>query len=340
MQQEDYEIARGLSTRVNGLTLRPLNGNDYPQFERLLNSVYGNSYSYQSLYTNSGFEKLVDRPQVISLGLFSEEDLVGHTGLYLDRIKHGILDSGLSFRNPFAARVSRKDEAKIWSRSLHHLAKFGSVMNQNVTTYHHFAQMYSERSLKSFPTGQIFNFAVGEQFSFYPSTDLPMHAVTYASPLRTIGFYPKQETAASPFKEWIDKWISSTRPSDSPNATGQTQIETFGEIVNTELSCIESDNIDRFERNHQLDFRLKILLIPAGDERLNKFLAHRFFPVGIRIGATGRISVALQKLSAFDIRLVFASFHASKIYNPFVTEMYDEWALLVKKMLRIGSFDD
>ena len=151
----------------------PLTEEDEPAFQSLLREVYGETYSYPSLYERGGVAQLIGEGRAKLWGDFDEDGrLAGHTGILYKDPRGDYVESGMSFKRPRARGVT--PDAVAWRRILADVAATHPLVHQNTTTRHPLAQRYAERHMGARAAGIIVGYAVGEHLVGWPPVDRPM----------------------------------------------------------------------------------------------------------------------------------------------------------------------
>jgi hypothetical protein len=169
--------------RSLGAVMRLLEAADEPAFQALLRTVYGDTYSYRSLYETGGVAALIGSGRASLWGDFSEAgELLSHTAFLHKDPRGDYVESGMSFRGADAGRGT--PDAVIWERLFLWLQDRCVFMHQSTTSWHPLAQRYAERYMRARPTGVIVDYAVDERLVGIPHRDGPMQALTMTSVVR------------------------------------------------------------------------------------------------------------------------------------------------------------
>ncbi len=184
------------------LDIRWLKASDEASLIELLQDCYGNSYSYQNLYSAGGFSGLWNAGQLISLGGYDlQGNLYAHTGFWLKDLGQDYLESGLSFVRPRSK--SKIDYPRLWGYLQKILAPHFAFIYQNTTTLHPFAQWHAQRYMAAKPTGLIFFYTEKEKLKGFRRLADTMHALTMTTCLRT----KEKQKSLVPSGKWGD-WLT------------------------------------------------------------------------------------------------------------------------------------
>lgn len=188
-------------------SIRLLEVADEGAFRDLLESVYGDTYSYRHLSQVGEFSKLLNAGKLMSIGEFDPcENLIGHTSLILKDPEGEFLESGGSFRKHQARGGALMAHAKFWSKLLPSLGERFTFLYQNTTTFHPLAQRYAKRLMHAIPTGIIFNYTWGEKIPALGDFDEVMHALTMLTVLKKKGL--RKQVLYLPVGCWGD-WLQA-----------------------------------------------------------------------------------------------------------------------------------
>jgi hypothetical protein len=290
------------------MAMRLLEERDEPAFVALLREVYGDTYSYRSLYEPGGTAALIRSGRAFLWGDFDEAgQLLSHTGFLCKDPRGDYLESGMSFRGA-RARTGTPD-AVVWSRLLDWLRERAVFVHQNTSTWHPLAQRYAARYMRARPTGVIVDYVVGERLVGIAHPTTPMQALTMTSVVRPDRLPPPSPPRTVPRGPW-GAWLQSVFAGLGIEAV---EIET-GAFASTL-------GIEAIERNPALDLvrrvvaraahaamdcaiddvsaRIDLLHLPC-DDRVAAYPALEragYVPVGVRPHATRPDEVVLQRLA-------------------------------------------
>jgi hypothetical protein len=291
--------------------MRLLEERDEPAFVALLREVYGETYSYRSLYEPGGTAELIRSGLAWLWGDFDEAGhLLSHTGFLCKDPRADYVESGLSFRGA-RARTGTSD-AVVWSRLLHWLHERCVFVHQNTSTWHPLAQRYAARYMRARPTGVIVDYVIGERLVGIAHPATPMQALTMTSVVRPDRLPPPSRPSFVPRGPW-GAWLRGVFES-----LGIAAIEIDDDAVAGDLA------IEAIEANPALDLarrvvaraapiemeiafagaldgvnaRVDLLHLPC-DDRMAVYPALEragYVPVGVRPHATRPDEVILQRL--------------------------------------------
>ena len=183
------------------MAMRELVAADEPALQGLLRRIYGDSYSYRSLYQPGGIAGLLASGRTALWGDFADDDraLISHTGFFWKDPRADYLESGLSLRHPHLRPVT--PDAEVWRRCFGWLDRRAAYLHQHTTTYHPLAQRYAERHMRARPAGFVIDYAIGERLAILACPDGPMHAVMMTTLLADA---PPQPAIAIPRGPWAE----------------------------------------------------------------------------------------------------------------------------------------
>jgi hypothetical protein len=293
--------------------MRLLEERDEPAFVALLREVYGETYSYRSLYEPGGMAELIRSGRAFLWGDFDEAgQLLGHSGFLCKDPRGDYVESGLSFRG--ARSRAGTPDAVAWPRLFDWLRERCVFVHQNTSTWHPLAQRYAARYMSARPTGVIVDYVVGERLVGIAHPTTPMQALTMTSVVRP-DRVPSPTTSRprlvprGPWGAWLQGVFESL---------GIAAIEIDDGAVAADLA------IEAIEQNPALDLvrrvvaraapvemeiafegaldevnaRIDLLHLPC-DDRMAAYPALEragYVPVGVRPHATRPDEVILQRL--------------------------------------------
>jgi hypothetical protein len=176
---------------------------DEPAFQGLLRRVYGDTYSYRTLYRAGGVTALITSGRAALWGDFADDDreLISHTGFFWKDPRRDYVESGMSLRHPNRRPSTPDDE--VWRRLFEWLGGDTAYLHQQTTTYHPLAQRYAERHMRALPAGFVIDYAVGEKLEALTTPAGPMHAVMMTSQLAPAHPQPAIAIPSGPWSEFV-----------------------------------------------------------------------------------------------------------------------------------------
>ncbi len=188
--------------KTSTLLVRKLTAEDELIVQKLVLSIYGETYPTKSIYKKNGYANLVNSENVVCFGQFnSVNQLIGHTGFFIN-FKKGYAVSGYSMRIKGFTRIKRSDELETWEAIFTWLSKKIKYIHQNTTTCHLLAQMYADKILKSIPTGFVFDYALGIRLTDFKNPTDSTHILTQTNMLHE----EPPKTVCVDDSKWAD-WI-------------------------------------------------------------------------------------------------------------------------------------
>ena len=325
--------------KTSTLVVRRLTAEDETAFQKLLLSIYGNTYLYKSLYKKNGYANLVNSGNVVCFGQFnSENQLIGHTGFFFN-FEKGYAISGLSMRIKGFARIKRSDELETWEAIFAWLSKKVTYVHQNTTTYHLLAQMYAHKILKSIPTGFIFDYVIGERLLDFNSPTHSMHALTQTSilheePLKTVYINDNK---------WAD-WIilcfeglnrEATKIAGEEKPFVLKQLESNAEIdIEKRVVHFDTDEAIPDMPLAKSIFRTDLIYFPCNaNYSYDMLLENEYIPVGICPNPTDNDEIVFQFIPKNRRADAISNLKEAKLFTEKAKLIIERWIELCEETI-------
>lgn len=286
------------------MTARRLDAADEPAFQRLLTTVYGDSYAYRDLYAPGGYARLLARGDVVSWGDVADDgELHSHTAFLCKDPRQSYVESGLSLRNPSLASNGRTPDHVVWEALLGEARELAPLLHQNTTTQHPLAQRYARRHMRARPTGFIVDYAVGEHIVGMPPPGGPMQALTMTTVLRddTTARPTRAPLPSTPYSNWLSgllaSWgVEAVDAAPSKDAAGLDPVE-WNSAIDLRRRAVSRASRATDATDGRAP-RTDLIHVPC-DERLAtlaELVERDYVPVGVRPQRARPVEVVLQCL--------------------------------------------
>ena len=320
------------------ITARLITKDDSEEFVKLLNRVYGDTYSYSELYSSQGYESFLEKPGVFCFGSFDEESrMIGHTCVTFSDPKNNYAESGMSMRKPFNRAVSRNTEVETWETILDFASKKTTYLHCNTTTYHSFAQRYAKKILSGKFTCLIFDYAQGEKLRHINHIDRPMLALT----LTTILKPTEKKRVLIPENSWANWLISILNQFNRLSVVVKPKNEmltlnVINENNNLKLTRYIANKYptEGFNIKEVHTSSLNVLInLPLDGCGFDYLLELGYLPVGIRPHHTRTDEVVFQHFTEKSKEAVSKTISNAKIYSTIDKNFINEWLAICKRIM-------
>lgn len=316
------------------MIVRQMNSNDELEFQSLLRSVYGETYSYKNLYIRNGYSKLINSKNVTCFGQFnSGGSLIGHTGFFFNSRENYAI-SGLSMRIKNSIKVSKDDELKSWKAILRWVSKKVAYLHQNTTTYHLLAQMYAYNILEARTTGIIIDYAIGERLSNFKTPNHPMQALT-----QTTFLHPEtRKIVYISENDWFD-WISLCF-----KGLNRIPQKVIGKIIPFTIDKIETISEISLERRRvkffvkgnieKSNLRTDLIHFPCYEgHSFEPLLVAGYIPVGVMPNVTKYDEIVFQHLPISKRPYAIKTIKQAKLFSKRSQVIVKKWIELCEETM-------
>lgn len=317
------------------MTARALGADDEAALQRLLRSVYGETYSYRDLYQPGGLRRLLATGQALLFGDFTARgELFSHTAFLLKDPRGEYVESGMSLRDPWLREHGRAPDADAWAMLFARVPEGVAYVHQNTTTLHPLAQRYASRYMRAAPSGLIADYSIGERLAGFSSSDAPAQSLTMTTalaPAPTSREVTLPDTLWSPWisarlSRWNRRLVSSLRPIDLDSLS-------LGLVEDNRDLSLRRRSIDRGEGAPLVTTlardraRTDLVHVPLDDRSaaLPWLLDEGYLPVGIRPHARRPDELIVQHLTPDRREAVSTSLRAARFHGEESRGLISDW---------------